>query len=229
MVQGEGRAFGPWVLGAASPKSVNAYLYLGSGRERWKDARSVQRASRWPRRSPLRAPTSRSHPNRRIGQAGAYALFGYARASRQHVDGWCCTPARRSARTSGSECTAQARVRQAGLAAGAAHVATGAKATARQVEDAPDSCKGVRNALVTQTIPDLGASGSGGGDTGVFGFGMFPVLPRRRCTAGLCGSRLGAPFLISPARHSARGITPLPGRRGIDENGALKRTRRYTV
>ena len=33
-------------------------------------------------------------------------------------------------------------------------MATGAKATARQVEDAPDSCKGVRNALVTQTIPD---------------------------------------------------------------------------
>ena len=130
-------------------KSARAYPMLGG---QWARGRLTHDACRDRTRSNrggcLLKHASSRRPDRRIGEAGAYALFGYARASRQHVDGWCCTPARRSARTSGSECTAQARVRQAGLGAGAAHVATGAKATARQVEDAPDSCKGVRNAHV---------------------------------------------------------------------------------
>jgi len=46
------------------------------------------------------------------------------------------------------------------MGAGAAHVAAGANPTARQVEDAPDSCKGVRNAHVTQTIPDWATADS---------------------------------------------------------------------
>ena len=99
-------------------KSARAYPMLGG---QWARGRLTHGACRDRTRSNrggcLLKHASSRRPDRRIGEAGAYALFGYARASRQHVDGWCCTRLRGGphGRQGRSVRLSQARVRQAGL------------------------------------------------------------------------------------------------------------------